>query len=247
MARTKGSITRCGHCYEEGHNKRTCPEIKKEIESNPEGYYARRAKRKKRDSKPRKCSYCTESGHNRATCGQMKVDRTAYEHMNWKFQNKLTGAMKRIGLGVGAIVKQEHWGDDRYWLVTGLHTENINAANWSRQGMGNKECTGSPYALKVKRLDVSSLSEYDRTKAWNLDSSLYLPKELLEEAGLVRGVSSRDIVVVAPIDAKDNDTSVIMDRTSGSDFMAHENFLGGYATMAIQKIDELLQKEINQK
>ena len=65
MARTKGSITRCGYCGGRGHNKRTCPELQKVIDRNPDGYYAN--ERKRSNATKRRCSYCGEVGHNRAT------------------------------------------------------------------------------------------------------------------------------------------------------------------------------------
>ena len=54
MARTKGSITRCGYCGGRGHNKRTCPELQKVIDRNPDGYYAN--ERKLSNTTKRRCS-----------------------------------------------------------------------------------------------------------------------------------------------------------------------------------------------
>ena len=36
---------RCGHCYGKGHNKRTCPGLKKYVEENPDSWRAREQKR----------------------------------------------------------------------------------------------------------------------------------------------------------------------------------------------------------
>jgi len=232
MARTKGSITRCGHCYEEGHNKRTCPELKKEIENNPEGYYARRAKRKKANAKSRRCSYCGEVGHNRATCNQLKCDKTEYQHMNWKFQNRLSSAMREAGLYVGAMLKQEHWGEHRYWLVTGFNMDKINYANFYRSGMGNPKCEGSPYALKVRRVDIGSLSERERGRNYNIDTEIYLPKSILEKAMAGEsGNASRNAEVVGPVVPP---KSYGFDRYSGMDFLTHEDYKNGYATRYVE-------------
>ena len=35
-----GTVT-CGWCYEQGHNKRSCPELKKYVEENPDSWRAR--------------------------------------------------------------------------------------------------------------------------------------------------------------------------------------------------------------
>jgi len=242
MARTKGSITRCGHCYEQGHNKRTCPDIKKEIEARPEGYYARAESRRKSRQQPRKCSYCCESGHNRKTCGQFKMDTTEYQHMNRKFQRNLRDAMEHAGLGVGAIVCNDHWGEKKYWLVTGLASENINIANWYRQGMGNSKCEGSPYALKVKRIDLGNMSDYDRSRSYNIDTEVYLPQSIVEAAMHGhRGNASREMEILGPVDTMNE--SFGFSSASGMDFMTHSDYKGGYATRMIEvmkkKIEEL--------
>ena len=88
MARTKGSKTTCGYCYDVGHNRRTCPTLKDYIERNPDCYTARVNKRaaEQRKASGRRCSYCAEQGHNRATCKSIKEDTATYRQLNRKFQ-----------------------------------------------------------------------------------------------------------------------------------------------------------------
>ena len=82
---------RCGHCYEKGHNKGSCPKRKQDLKTNIEAYskqlaedkfrnsydrecierYLRRSKEQlhKMETKDqnRKCGYCSEPGHTRRT------------------------------------------------------------------------------------------------------------------------------------------------------------------------------------
>ena len=154
MARTKGSVTRCGHCYEEGHNKRTCPQLKKEIENNPGGYYDRQAQRKKARAKKRQCTYCGETGHNMRTCQKAKEDRIRYSVVNWEYQQAMGTSMDQMGLGVGSIITREAWGEVSYWLITKINWDRINIANWYQCGTGNENCEGSAYFFDAQRVDT---------------------------------------------------------------------------------------------
>jgi len=97
----------CGHCYGRGHNRRSCPVIRKEIKDNPNGYQARIARDKKENAirNPRRCSYCRETGHNRKTCASLTKDRrnVTQENRNWR-QSFLTCA-KTNGFGIGTLLK----------------------------------------------------------------------------------------------------------------------------------------------
>jgi hypothetical protein len=80
-------MARCSYCYQEGHNKRTCPvltaNMKKRADSaiaagNPDAwavqaYKARTAPRGKKKSQ-QVCGYCQERGHTRRTCEVLQND-----------------------------------------------------------------------------------------------------------------------------------------------------------------------------
>ena len=221
MARTKGSITRCGYCGDPGHNRRTCPKLQEMIDKYPDGYLAEERKEAKAKAKKRTCSYCGETGHNRATCSQLSADRTAYEHMNWKYQTRVQNAMNATGFGVGSLIMQKHWDSNRLWMVTKINPEVINLANFWRSGMGNDkkamESYSRQYALEVKRVDIGNLTERERRYASNLDSMLHMPTFLQSEAmnGHTAHGYSTDCTMVAPVAP----SNLEFDRSSGSDWM----------------------------
>ena len=237
MARTKGSVTRCGHCYEVGHNKRTCPHLKKEIENNPGGYYDRQAQRRKARAKKRECSYCGETGHNMRTCQKAKEDRIRYSVVNWEYQQAMGTSMDQMGLGVGSIITREAWGEVSYWLITKINWDRINIANWYQCGTGNENCEGSAYLFEAQRVDTASLSEYDRGKSYNLNRSFRALRSIYDNHNLPVAYSAeQDIQVIGPI-AVQGGSHLLMDRNAGLDFMRHADYKGRAMSM-IKRIEK---------
>ena len=120
---------RCGHCYQMGHNKSSCPERKSELAKSVKTLTATVAADDYKDDwdrkwdrerltesqeqldkmltkgKGRKCSYCEEPGHNRTTCAVRKeAVATTVEKMT-SFREEFLRRMSDIGLGTGAIVR----------------------------------------------------------------------------------------------------------------------------------------------
>jgi len=101
---------RCSYCYQRGHTRPTCPEIKQHIADNPDGYYARKARLKAerkaaRGPTVRKCSYCKETGHNKKTCTTLKFDRVEMRVKNKKFAKAFIEGCKSFGLYPGALLE----------------------------------------------------------------------------------------------------------------------------------------------
>ena len=127
MGNYNGTVT-CGTCYQQGHNKRSCPRYTERMQSayqeaKDDGneshieYYAMQvakrtginpetgAKRKRRDeSYGRKCSYCREPGHSRRTCGSIKDDQRNYRRMASVVRKDMLANMQEHGFGVGSLV-----------------------------------------------------------------------------------------------------------------------------------------------
>ena len=59
---------RCSYCYNTGHNRSSCPKLKKFIEENPDSWRAVQARDAKARASKRKCSWCGNTGHNARTC-----------------------------------------------------------------------------------------------------------------------------------------------------------------------------------
>jgi len=127
MGNYNGTVT-CGTCYQQGHNKRSCPrytermqrayqEAKDDCNESHIEYYAAQvakrtginpetgAKRKRRDeSYGRKCSYCRERGHSRRTCGSMKDDHRNYRRMASVVRKDMLTRMREQRFGIGSLV-----------------------------------------------------------------------------------------------------------------------------------------------
>ena len=137
MGNYNGTIT-CGHCYQTGHNKRTCPSRLERLQRNFEEakesgsyaeYYGRQiagmtgtdpttgAKRSRRTEYGRKCSYCRDYGHNRRKCGTLASDLTRYAALTETVRAEQRALMLEQGIGVGAMVKTNHYGEAAMYLV----------------------------------------------------------------------------------------------------------------------------------
>jgi hypothetical protein len=110
----------CSYCGMRGHTRPTCPEIRKEIRANPNGYQAQTAERKarykaQRGPSTRQCSYCKKTGHNKTTCTTLKFDRVEYRVKNKKFAKAFIEGCKEFGLYPGALLEiclpEEIYGD----------------------------------------------------------------------------------------------------------------------------------------
>ena len=136
---------RCGHCYEKGHNKSSCPDLRKRlrenianakaaIEKNQWNYdwQERDAKNRLRRAaeqlhkleskgKSRKCGYCKEEGHTRRTCPKRKEEVIHHTERTLKFRRELCDRFIANGLGPGALVAV----DSREW--TNDHTGDQSA------------------------------------------------------------------------------------------------------------------------
>ena len=98
---------RCGFCYQSGHNRRSCPELKRRIRDEPNGYYARMEKEKKSYAirNPRRCSYCKETGHNKATCDGLRKDRRRISGLIREWRGKFLTRCRDTGFGLGTLLK----------------------------------------------------------------------------------------------------------------------------------------------
>ena len=79
---------RCGYCYQEGHNKRTCPVLTERLKvrhddaiarGETDSYYIRqyqeRIAPKGRKVSSQQCGYCSEYGHTRRKCEVLRKDK----------------------------------------------------------------------------------------------------------------------------------------------------------------------------
>jgi len=100
---------RCGHCYQSGHNKRGCPQLKKHIAENPDSWEATHGA-----GRARQCSYCDKPGHNRKTCAPRKTHEALYRSDNKLWRQAFEKWAISQGLGYGALISAPmNWRDSK--------------------------------------------------------------------------------------------------------------------------------------
>ena len=97
---------RCSNCYTHGHNRTSCPDLRKAWAEDPESYLGRQYQRiLDRKAKPKICSYCDTSGHTRAGCDSMKAHKAQFIIDANLWRSALAKWMKESRLGIGALVR----------------------------------------------------------------------------------------------------------------------------------------------
>jgi hypothetical protein len=116
------SQNRCGYCWNYGHNRTTCPSMKKNYEEavakqNTDEDLTYRQSRalqeyptiQAKKKVGRRCSYCYGGGHRITTCSSRKKHIAQYEQLRTIWQEQVTCVLKKHGIGHGAIVTEEVW------------------------------------------------------------------------------------------------------------------------------------------
>jgi len=142
---------RCGWCYEEGHNKRSCPQLKEHIKENPDSYRAKIELRKKANAKKRRCTYCNLTGHNRRTCELLANDQVAWIEKAKAWRLAWAGWMAEKGVSPGALVEVETgWEQKGVRLVRGF--------TWRCLNHESQQTRYPQHALRVSKLtDVGAM------------------------------------------------------------------------------------------
>jgi hypothetical protein len=97
---------RCSVCYENGHNKTSCPTLRKAWEEDPTSYRGRTWERiLARKAAPKTCGYCGEEGHTRAGCGDMKAHKSLFAEDLLLWRHAMVKWMQDVHLGIGALVR----------------------------------------------------------------------------------------------------------------------------------------------
>lgn len=160
---------RCRVCWENGHNKRTCPQWTENLriraqreydaDGTIDGYngrtYAKRtgkyidgtdatALKATRAGSVRRCKYCGSRGHNRRTCTVLKADTANYIANALTFRRGIVEDMKRLGIGVGSLMQAERWGDKYLMLCEQVQWQHIHHHMGNAEIFGGRRCgTGS--------------------------------------------------------------------------------------------------------
>jgi hypothetical protein len=96
----------CGHCYNQGHNVRGCPTLKKEALADPESYNATKYARIQESKKRVKiCSYCGTGGHNRRGCKKSTEHKAIFRADLKLWRQAIQKWTDDTGLKIGALVR----------------------------------------------------------------------------------------------------------------------------------------------
>ena len=100
---------RCSYCYNTGHNRAGCEDLKKYIEQNPDSYTARQEalkKSKRRTPSERTCSFCFQPGHNRRKCMMVEWTRRKVTEAYRKDTETILGLVGHVGWG--SLIRDEN-------------------------------------------------------------------------------------------------------------------------------------------
>ena len=139
---------RCGYCGTQGHNRAGCTDYKDRIEEirlihgsshvTVQAYdYA--LKRKAEAAKNRKCTYCGQPEHNRRSCSVLKEVIESFRAKNATFCKNMLDAFIEKGLGPGAIISVDRYGDRIDYLITGI---DWSLANMHHRNPSMFKCIG---------------------------------------------------------------------------------------------------------
>ena len=113
--------------------------------------------RDRRKGAVRRCKYCNKTGHNTRTCPELAAAKAAYLDGATRARQALREAFQTIGLGVGALVKLDHYGTPELYMVTGFNPEKMNHENLLH---------GNGYAINLQKMtNLSTTSRWDKNRA----------------------------------------------------------------------------------
>ena len=115
---------RCTYCYQNGHSRRKCPEMKKrhddwasatEEERQNMTWHYRDAYREYKQHQEglkesnKQCSYCYETGHRVLTCPTRLRNVDTLKSINRWWKPLVTKTLSDIGFGLGTLIERECW------------------------------------------------------------------------------------------------------------------------------------------
>ena len=162
------SHRRCSFCHERGHTKASCPTYIAHVERRRANYgdddwhvknYDAKKRKKAESAKNRKCSYCREGGHTRRKCSALQADIETTRGILVEFRRNWLNRCLEEGLGNGALIGVEVWGERRLYLVRRMLTRDV--VWWNKP---------TRPAIGIKREDlVSALGRrgwHDKRLSW---------------------------------------------------------------------------------
>lgn len=168
-----GTVT-CGWCYEEGHNKRTCPSYTKALQeraATSTGYakeYAEEELNRRGKGKAgshRKCSFCDKRGHDRRTCETMNVIVEEQAAHIIEGRQKIIDLARKANFGVGSLIEFQHSGYDKEgkWVSSMKRVGTVQAVQWSEFSHKQLTSYGSNNSQLIEVKFFDSYANKERT------------------------------------------------------------------------------------
>jgi len=160
---------RCSHCYEKGHNKRSCPDIKR-MAAEGSSWAQHSLERSK--VKNRKCSYCHKVGHTKRTCDARKKVRVKFNEATRKYRRLVEEVFMLRGVGKGALVHRSDQYSSALVLISGLSFPYVSPFDPATSILQGKLVKNSNYNAHISLAEISG--EFDES-GWRMKSEVVSP------------------------------------------------------------------------
>ena len=166
------SSPRCGYCYQTGHAKNHCPEIKKRAEQGSD-YHKRILQAQKDAVKNRKCSYCSQTGHNRRACQKKVTDGYSFRKILNDYSKEASEVLESKGFTIGSLVRYRSYRmrseNGALAVVTKIQTEN-RSPDWDWQNKRMRDGTYTEEELHAFNRYSNEQKDYERSAMIMLES-----------------------------------------------------------------------------
>jgi len=128
---------------------------------------------KKANTRKRRCKYCQKTGHNTRTCPELAEAKKLYMGGVQNARAAIKKGFRQLGLGVGALVTTEKYGEPVLWMIESIALNQVNHEMLE---------AGHAYNfIQLKRLSgASTANRWDQMHHVGLPA---LPAEVLMEFG----------------------------------------------------------------
>ena len=166
------SSPRCGYCYQRGHARNHCPEVKKRAEQGSD-YHKRILQAQKDAVKNRKCSYCSQTGHNRRACQKKVTDGYSFRKILNDYSREASEVLESKGFTIGSLVRYRSYRirseNGVLAIVTKIQTEN-RTPDWEWQNKRMRDGTYTEEELHAFNRYYNEQKDCERSAVIMLES-----------------------------------------------------------------------------
>ena len=166
------SSPRCGYCYQRGHARNHCPEVKKRAEQGSD-YHKRILQAQKDAVKNRKCSYCSQTGHNKRGCQVKVADGYSFRKILNDYGKEASELLESKGFTIGSLVRYRSYRirseNGVLAVVTKIQTEN-RTPDWDWQNKRMRDGTYTEEELHAFNRYFNEQKDYERSAVIMLES-----------------------------------------------------------------------------